>query len=585
VVVVILRRVSASFPEFRTVEFGDGFNVVIADRTQESADTDSRNGLGKSSLVEIVNFCLGSNLGKGQSLHRLRDSGKEWTFNLQMQVGGHELEVLRALDHPSEVELKGEALPGIDGRRGLGGSLHVRVAEWKRYLGIASFGIDETGLGPHSPTFRSLFGFFARSGRGAFVDPFHVVPQQKTWTVQVNNAFLLGLNWRLAARWQALKDDEAVLKTLIDHPSGAVERYRGSLGELESERVRLSAQVSDLRQAISEFRVLPQYGDLQRRLDVATTQIKDAMSEVTLNDNLINLYSHRLQEESEVDTASVISLYEEVGVSLPELVRRSVEEVVTFHRDISQNRRSYLEAEIGRLRGLVTARRAELDQLEAGRQELLRQLQSGGALDDLTELQARFSQLSGQLEALGARADEIRRLEAGKENLKIERQQLRQQALVDHYERRPQWTEAIANFARTTQELYGEPGDLVIEVTNTGYSFEVKLERGSSHGVGNMGIFAYDMAISQSWAGRPNNPGMLIHDSAIFEGVDERQVAAAFLLAEKESRQRGFQYIALINSDTLPANELLQRGFDVEKYLSIRLTDADPSGSLFGRRF
>src|SRR4051794_22729010 len=84
---------------------------------------------------------------------------------------------------------------------------------------------------------------------------------------------------------------------------------------------------------------------------------------------------------------------------------------------------------------------------------------------------------------------------------------------------------------------------------------------------------------------RSASPGVLIHDSAILEAVDERQVAASFQLAERESRQRGFQYIALINSDTLPEKELFQRGFDIDDYLSIRLTDADPAGSLFGQRF
>lgn len=579
-----IRRVSANFPEFRTVEFADDLNLVIADRTHRSSDTDSRNGLGKSTLVEIINFCLGSNLTKGQSLYRLKDL-REPTFRLALEIQGSELEVSRALDRPNEVTITGPIPSGLDVQIDHNRLVHVRMNEWKRFLGAAVFALDEYADVAYSPTFRSLFAYFARSGRGAFVSPFQSVAQQRAWNVQVNNAYLLGLNWRLASRWQTLKDDETVLKTLTDRAPRSVARFRGSLGELETERVRVAAQVADMRSAIAEFRVLPQYRDVQQRLDLLTSQIKEAMSEVTLNQNMIDLYSQRLEEESEVDVAAVIALYDEVGITLPDLIRRSVDEVAVFHREISQNRRAYLEAETSRLHGLVTARRAELDQLEAARQEALRLLASGGALDDLTQLQERFAQLSGQLEALNTRTEELRMFEAGKENLKIERQQLKQQAMIDHYERRPQWSDVIANFARITQELYGEPGDLVIDVTNNGYAFEVRLERGSSHGVGNMGIFAYDLAVSQAWAARQRSPGVLIHDSAIFEGVDERQVAVALNMAATEATNRGFQYIALINSDSLPFGELERRGFKVDDYLSIRLTDDDPAGSLFGHRF
>lgn len=576
-------QVSADLPEFRTVNFKDGFNIVIADRTQESAETDSRNGLGKSSLVEIINYCLGANLSKGQTLHRLKDT-KEWTFKLAVEVEGERIDVSRSLAYSSEVVLDGITSQQIEGRLDTGGRLHVRLAEWKRYLGSVAFGISESEES-YSPSFRSLFSFFARSGRGAFVSPFQTVSQQRAWNVQVNNAFLLGLNWRLASKWQALKDDEAVLKTLVDQSPRAIRRYRGSLGELETERVRLAAEVADLRSVISEFRVLPHYYDLQRRLDIITGQIKDAMAEVTLNQNMIDLYSQRLLEESEVDVAAVTSLYEEVGVVLPDLVRRSVDEVATFHRQISQNRRAYLEAEISRLRSAITSRNAELDQLEAARQESLNLLKTGGALDDLTSLQARFAEMSGQLESLNARADELRKLEAGKESLKIERQQLKQQASTDYYERRPEWSEVIESFGRITQALYGEPGDLVIDVTNTGYSFDVRLDRGASHGVGNMGIYAYDLALAHIWARKVRSPRVLIHDSAIFEGVDERQVSQALQLASSESRKSGFQYIALINSDNLPLAELRRHGFDIEEFLAIRLTDDTPSGCLFGTRF
>ncbi len=57
----MIKKLSANHPSFKTVEFGAGFNVIWADRTQESTKRDSRNGLEKSTLIEIIHFCLVQN--------------------------------------------------------------------------------------------------------------------------------------------------------------------------------------------------------------------------------------------------------------------------------------------------------------------------------------------------------------------------------------------------------------------------------------------------------------------------------------------------------------------------------------------
>ncbi|MEU4117773.1 hypothetical protein AB0F71_25170 [Kitasatospora sp. NPDC028055] len=56
----MLRRLSADDARFKTVVFAPGLNLVLADRTNTSATTDSRNSAGKSSIIELVHFLLGA---------------------------------------------------------------------------------------------------------------------------------------------------------------------------------------------------------------------------------------------------------------------------------------------------------------------------------------------------------------------------------------------------------------------------------------------------------------------------------------------------------------------------------------------
>jgi len=80
------------------------------------------------------------------------------------------------------------------------------------------------------------------------------------------------------------------------------------------------------------------------------------------------------------------------------------------------------------------------------------------------------------------------------------------------------------------------------------------------------------------------SPGFLIHDSTIYDGVDERQRAEALELAASESRAYGFHYICTLNSDYVPRNEF-SSGYRIEDYIRLRLTDADVTGCLMGVRF
>jgi uncharacterized protein YydD (DUF2326 family) len=85
---------------------------------------------------------------------------------------------------------------------------------------------------------------------------------------------------------------------------------------------------------------------------------------------------------------------------------------------------------------------------------------------------------------------------------------------------------------------------------------------------------------------KENKPGFLFHDSTIFDGVDERQIAKAMELANKESEENNFQYICAINSDIVPYNEFSNSFKSLfEKSIIIKFTDVTEKDGLLGIRF
>ena len=100
-----------------------------------------------------------------------------------------------------------------------------------------------------------------------------------------------------------------------------------------------------------------------------------------------------------------------------------------------------------------------------------------------------------------------------------------------------------------------------------------------------MQIFSFDMMLMELMARRKMGPGFLIHDSAVFDGVDGRQVGRALELGRKQALEHGFQYIVTLNEDTL---QQAQREAHVDLsgcVLPVALTDESETGGLFGFRF
>jgi uncharacterized protein YydD (DUF2326 family) len=102
----MIRAVRADKPGFKTVEFLAGLNVVLAERTKESSSKDSRNGLGKSTLIDIIHFCLGSDPDKRDTLRQ--PPLKDWTFELELTVRGTDLQVRRSTSDPGKVFVEGD---------------------------------------------------------------------------------------------------------------------------------------------------------------------------------------------------------------------------------------------------------------------------------------------------------------------------------------------------------------------------------------------------------------------------------------------------------------------------------------------
>lgn len=581
---MILRSVRSNQPSFRPLVLSPGFNVVLADRTKESTKKDSRNGLGKSTLVEIIHFCLGGDIDEG-TLKAQQMRG--WTFTLDVDLDGNKISVSRTPSDLRVVQVEGDfnGWPVQPRRNKESGAWEYRIPDWKTLLGNLVFGLPVDDGDTYRPTFRGLIPYFIRRGRDAYSNPFEHFRKQKEYQTQIYTAFLLDLDWTYARELQRLKDKKKSLDILKKSAqSGFVRDVLGSVGDLEAVRVRLTDATKALEEQLASFRVHPQYREIEERANQLTKEIHDLENRNIVDSRLLEIYQASIKEEQPPEMDRVEEVFQEAGLALPGVVRKRLDDVRKFHVTVIENRAHFLAAEIARLEKTLEGRRESIQLKSEERAKLMNILKSHGALNEYNQLHQRHLENLAKLRDTEARIERLKECQKGDATLRMKQQQLHQQAISDLEDRRKRVDRARSLFNSISEILYRAPGKLLIDALPGGYKFGVEIERSGSHGIDSMQVFCYDLMLMQLWAKRSPGPDFLVHDSTIFHGVDERQMASGIELMERETRERGFQYLCMMNTDTIPTREF-SRSFDLKKFVSLTLTDASEEGCLLGVRF
>ncbi|HSI82918.1 MAG: ABC-three component system protein [Candidatus Methylacidiphilales bacterium] len=576
----MIHRIFSSLASFKTLEFHSGLNVLIAQKEKGATDKQTRNRAGKSSLIEIIHFLLGADAGTNSLFQSaaLVDA----TFGITFDLAEDKITAERSGKEKSKVFVEGDSFHGDI----LPGRIRFSNTEWVSKLGEKMFDLDGLSRADRTPTFRSLFSYFARrQSNNAFTTPEKQAAMQQTGDFQLALLYLLGLDWRIASEWQEVRDREKTLRELRKAADQGV--FGGLIGKSADLRTQVTvaeANLKRLKSQLENFRILPQYSEFESEANLLTKRLNELANANVIDMGAIRDLEVAVNSEAPPPLKELEVIYVEAGVSLPGMAVKRYEEVRAFHESVIRNRRDYLSGELESAKTRVKARDIEKDVLDARRAEVLNLLRSYGALSHYTSLQTEAAKMEAQVETLRQRFMAAEQLEGAKNELEIERGHLTLRLRRDFTEQGNRLSEAILAFEETSKRLYESAGSMTIQETSNGPEFSFPMQGSRSKGIKNIQIFCFDMMLMRLCAKRGIGPGFLVHDSHLFDGVDGRQVASALKVGAEMAKDLGFQYIVTMNEDD--ALKEKTEGFNVEDHiLPIVLTDAIEDGGLFGFRF
>ena len=568
-----LKKLYANKSSFRTVEFNEtGLSFIVAkQKNPENKSNDKTyNGVGKSLLINIIHFCLGSKKEKYTSFCNKLPS---WELCLDFSVGGADYTAKRTTDNPSKITLNGEELT---------------LTNFNSKLKSMCFNIPDD---VSSLSFRSLLPFFIRPSKKAYIDFNGASGNYNQYQTRLYNSFLLGLDVFLAQKKYEIKKEQDRIKILegnFKNDELLKDFFTGNK-DVSLTIVDLEEQIYRLNRNLADFKVAEDYSDIQKEADMIESELFALNNSIILIENNIGSVNKSLNIQTKTTKSDIEKVYEEASVHFSENLRKTLSDLETFYENLITSRKKRLLEQKNKFESEIKVKSVIAKKLKNELDRLIKYLGDHQALDVFLSISDKTASMKTKLESL----EKYQALQAEyKEKLRnAEKIQLEQSEITENYiaeiesdinELRDYFRSLAKRFYPTAVaglSVNNNEGDNLLR-----YNIDAKIESDNSDGINNVKIFCYDMTLL--FKGQNHNIDFIFHDSRLFDGIDERQKTELFKIVYEEFANSRKQYIATVNQNQLNEikdymePELFQKIINDNTVLT--LTDDDESEKLLG---
>ena len=565
-----LIRLYSNKTSFHTVNFKPGVNFIVGSATKQNKSNTKKtyNGVGKSLLIKLIDFCLAC-----EAVPEFSEKLDGWEFTLEFETGGQKYISTRSTSKQQRITLNGEEM-STDVFR-------------DTFLGKV-FGITEP---INFLTWRSLITRFLRPRKESYVHFDTTSSKETPYSKLINTAYLLGLDIELIQKKKDLKtelDRIETMKTSLENDE-IFKKYFTQDKEVDIEIVDLEDKIKNLKNLLDAFQVSESYYEIQQEADKLKYDGQQIKNRITLLQNSINQIDKTIEIRSDITPGTIIDLYSEAKQHLQKAVVKTLNEVTDFHIALMSERKKRLLSEkeqlLSEVKKLEKRRKETGDQLD----ERLKFLGKHKALDEFVAINTKLSDLNISLEKLKSykgllqeyqnKTDEIG-ISFSEENIKTNHYLTEVSSLVE---------KNINTFRLFSKRFYDDKAGGIEVKQNKGinqvrFDINVQIDDDTSDGVNEVKIFCFDMTLLLT---RHNHSvRFILHDSRLYSNIDPRQRATLFRLCDEYSASEKFQYIATVNEDQI---ESVREHYSEDEYKKIiennrilNLTDESEESRLLG---
>lgn len=570
-----LDKLYSNKQSFKNIEFlPNDINIILGKKTSEDVGK-SVNGVGKTLSLKIIDFCLGASIDSKDNISKLTG----WDFYLQFTNDGSSHTLERSIDSKKYIFLDGK---------------QENVKDFNKYMGKLLFDYKtESNL----LSFRNLISRFLRLPKKAYLSWNICKDKEQQETALICNSLLLGINTNLIQKKIELKNKINELnsnKKIIKNNEDIKEIIKGT--DIGVNIKSLTREIDILKSKLESFQISEEYNNIKSELEKFKYKKNNIINEIELNKNLIRGIEESLDTKIDVTAKQVFDLYQEAKVVLNIEIKKTIEEVSSFHEKLLNNRQIRLKEDRDNFRVQIKKLEQELNIINNKIDCNIEYLKDKGTLNEYDALRSKLSDMELRLYKIKEYDNILSEIDIKMNTTKklmADEDLTATEYLIGYKE-----NETISNtFKEYVDSIYKDEYRVSgIKVTNNTkenkirFDIEPEIAGENSAGINNVKTFCIDMlylSFKQN-----HNIEFIYHDNSIFTETDPRQVYNMLKLALNICMKNKVQYILNINYDMFEnVLEIANSENDIKfvehlkKRVVVELCDDTPKNKLLGIDF
>ena len=384
---LIVRRTEPSENIIREIIFNENGLSLIIDNTPEDI-RESGNSVGKSTVIKIIDLCLGAKSTK--ELYYDSDTKSENVeIKTFLSVNKVQAELILFDEKQKEYIIRRDLFP--KGKRYIFNESY-NANEFTKKLKEIIFKLKED-----KPTFRQLMPKFIRLDNMAEDRIIKYLPLMTTNdTYDLIYCFLFQIyDESLLNKRSEINDKISECQKTIQILEKSKSIVSLSVLKQSLEMVNTDLDVlSEKRQKLSYMDTYREELDNKRKLTVKINEIQKNMQLLEFEiENIESSIRELSQEKKNVNFATLRAIYEEAKSYVPNL-QKSYEDLVNFHNTMIQNRIDFIREQLLVKQKILTQYSEQLDDALTEKEKITVEVLDEGLLDEFNMLNKKIEELS-----------------------------------------------------------------------------------------------------------------------------------------------------------------------------------------------
>jgi len=564
-----LVRLYANKSSFREIEFNTvGLTLITGEKSIRDKDgvvSGTCNGVGKTTALRILNYCLAS-----QSEKIFKKLDDKWIFFLEFELNGKVHLVERSSDNKhlalDEKETSEKALRSFFNTNG-------------------PFVLDKNidGL-----SFRSLITRFIRMPSIDMHEDIISTHREQKHEAVLRSMYLLGADYLLANRKiqnrAKFNNKESILSAYKNDNSLRQKYNKGA--DINANLDWLKEQVAILTDQLENMNFFEAYDNIQHEIMIKERIIRNKEKKVSVYDYQLAGIAKSLEYTPDVSSDELMQFYKGLEALFRTESLYHFDKVEKFHKEMAYNRKLRLNAEITKIEAEKDSLQKEIENLSNECSKLESQIKDRHSTREFFTLSQKKADYIAEIERLEEYTTREKRIK--QEQLTIKRDMMNDSLEAAEYIKTMPLEHQSQLFRSFYSHLYPDtPAGLSLDVNSrdnfTQFDLSVSAINNMSNGVGDAKILAFDWLLLTH--GANHNLGFLWNDNILFANLDPDVRARWFNFIYSESIKTGKQFIATINTENFDSmEEYLNEGEykKLQDSIVLRLSGDKDSNKLLG---